>query len=296
MKTSSHLILSISLIITSSFSSTFVLADDSSTDPAIAAQVKTCNSSASSEWSYQLNRCVTKAQAESDRKAATACDDVKLHTTEEDRKACHMNLAESQTGLSSDTNKLSDNVNQGNTAASIVMNGVGTAYTILGLINKGGQHLNKSSCMSKKIFGVTAFVGTATDIYLKMTAKDKMKSLKDKYNAIVNKGSYDNQVMALQYLKDEQSTVADIADLEVKRNMALTIGYSAAAIMAAYEMISYGSTNPGCNKPEPKNKEGEKEITGTADTGNKNSNLFGKLAPAIGAGAAVKPLIDKKNK
>jgi len=132
-----------------------------------------------------------------------------------------------------------------------VMNGVGSAYAIVGMINGVGKDKKDSECMSKKIFGITAMAGFASDIYLKIRAKKKVKELEGKYKLETKQGAYDAQVKALQYLKEEQETVADIAGLEKKRNMLLMLGYGAASVMAIYEMATMGTMNAGCFKPDP---------------------------------------------
>ncbi|MDO9182074.1 MAG: hypothetical protein Q7U04_06680 [Bacteriovorax sp.] len=200
------------------------------TDPILVAQQADCAKITSSEWSSKLNRCVTKVQAVETRNEATACNAIVDLTARAD---CHKALAEKKSGLSADPN----NLNQGNIGKSAIMNGIGSAYAILGLINGTALTKNPSTCTSKTIFKITAVAGTATDLWLKARAKKKVDELSNKYKLETAEGAMDAQTKALLYLKEEQATVAEIAGMEKKRNMALMLGYGAASAMAIYEMF-----------------------------------------------------------
>ena len=215
---------------------------DKAVDANMAAQRATCDKNTATEWSSKLNRCIGKQAAVDARHEAIACNAL---TDIAAREKCQMKIAEKSTGLSSDTNSLG----QGNLGKSAIMNGVGSAYAILGMINGMGSSKKQSQCTSKKIFGYTALAGTATDIWLKMRASKKMKALNDKYKLDAGNSPYEAQVRALQYLKEEQQTVADIAGAEKKRNMLLIGGYGAATAMALYEMAN-PSMNSQCYKKD----------------------------------------------
>ena len=206
--------------------------DESSVTTEMTKQKTACTSNSAKEWNSKLNRCVGKQEAIDTRNEAKSCNAIEDLRA---REKCHLSLAEKKTKLSSDPNSLS----QGNLGKSAIMNGVGTAYTVLGMINGMGSGKKESKCMSKKIFGITAMAGTATDIWLKIRAKKKMDSLAGKYKLEKTQNPYDAQVKALHYLKEEQETVEDIASAEKKRNMLLMLGYGAATAMAIYEMATY---------------------------------------------------------
>ncbi|MBC7428191.1 MAG: hypothetical protein H7336_06240 [Bacteriovorax sp.] len=197
-------------------------------DANMAAQRAACAKNTAMEWSSKLNRCIGKQAAVDARNEAIACNTL---TDISAREKCQLKIAEKSTGLSSDTNSL----NQGNLGKSAIMNGVGSAYALLGMINGLGSKKKESKCTSKKIYGYTALAGTATDIWLKIRASKKMKELNNKYKLESTNSPYESQVRALQYLKEEQQTVADIASAEKKRNMLLIAGYGAATAMAIYE-------------------------------------------------------------
>lgn len=248
------------------------------TDLALQNQKAECSKHSSSEWSSALNKCVGKVEDRKTRHDAKDCNTIEDLTQ---REECHKKLAEQKTGLNSDPNSL----NQGNTTGSAVMNGVGSAYAIVGMINGVGKNKKDSECMSKKIFGITAMAGFASDIYLKIRAKKKVKELEGKYKLETKQGAYDAQVKALQYLKEEQETVADIAGLEKKRNMLLMLGYGAASVMAIYEMATMGTMNAGCFKPDPPANQEPKPApaqTAVADGSKATTAVEGEAAPAAG--------------
>ncbi len=251
-----HFIISLCLIISSQIYPSIVFSQ--TTDTTLDAERIACSKNTASEWNAALNRCVQKKEAQAARHEVEDCAAL---TDIEQRKACHKRIAEQKTGLSSDVNSLpSDGTNK-----SMLMNGVGTAYAAIGLINSTGSKGKTSSCTSKKIFAVTAIAGTATDIWLKMKAKKAMDELKNKYQLGVKNNAYDNQSKAFEFLKAEQQTVKEIASREKKRNMLLTLGYGAALLMAIYEMTPIGQ-NPDCYKPaEPADASKTPDATKVAD-------------------------------
>lgn len=222
----------------------------------IAAQVEACAKNPAMEWSATLDRCVGKQSAVDSRKAAQACDGV---TDLKEKEKCHMNLAEQKSKLSSDPNSL----HKGNTTKSMMMNGVAAAYTAINIISNLGKGGEKSNCTSKKILGVTSVAGLASDVYLKMKTKKKIKELEGKYKLDTTTASSEAQVTALEYLREEQQTVVEIAGMEKKRNLALMLGYGIAAGWAVYEMTGFGS-NPGCAKPNTGNEAVAKSDPATA--------------------------------
>ena len=211
----------------------------------ITQQKATCNANTAREWSAEVNRCVDKQQAAAIRNQAADCN--KIENLEQ-RKACHMQLASNDTGLgnanfNSSMGKMSDLQSQ-----SALIN---TANTIVTIINMVAGPEKESECMSRKIFGITAFGGTLSDIYLKIKTKKKLDSLTNQYQIDNKETAYNAQYKALQYIRDEQKAVADIASLEKKRQTLLMIGYGAAAITAGFEL----ATNSACYKPVTKTAE-----------------------------------------
>lgn len=248
-----HLILSLLLL---------VHAVSAQTDLALDQQIADCAKNAATEWSPTTNKCVVKVKAQAQRNGADGCNAL---ADIGQRETCHQGLAEANTGLSADTNKL----NQGKTTASMAIN---SAYSIISLINFTGTSNAKSNCTSKKIFGVSAVAGLATDAFLKVKAKKKVDALNNKFKLDVKNGASDSQVKALEYLKDEQKTVLEIAGLEKKRNLLLTLGYGAAGVMAAYELTPWGK-NPECELSTEK-------TPGSSETPDPDSSWSKKLTSA----------------
>lgn len=220
---------------------------DSKVEENMAAQMTACSANTAMEWSSKLNRCVGKAAARETRNETKACDAL---TDVAAKEKCHLAIAEKSTGLSSDPKKLS----QGGTTGSMMMNGsIAAAYAIIAIISKKGIKGIMSGCTSKKILGATSAAGLASDAYLKLSAKKKVKELEGKYALDKTSSAYESQVKALEYLKEEQETVVKISALEKKRNMALMAGYGAAAAFAAYELMFPAAGAP-CNDPSKTNE------------------------------------------
>ena len=233
---------------------TFVWAQ---TDPLLDQQKKDCAKTSATIWSENLNKCISTATSQNDRHEADDCNAI---ASIPQREACHKALAEKNSKLSSDTSKLY----QGSYDKSMTING---AYTLVAAINMMGAKKGKSSCTSKTIFAASAIIGIATDIYLKMQAKKKVNELNGKFKLDVSNSASDSQIKALEYLKEEQKTVSEIAGLEKKRNMILGIGYGAAGLMAGYELATTGS-NPDCAKSEKADaKADDTPASGTSTAG-----------------------------
>ncbi|NOT77938.1 MAG: hypothetical protein HOP07_02910 [Bacteriovoracaceae bacterium] len=230
-----------------------VLAVDSVTeDKFVSDQMSACNKNTAMEWNSTLNRCVGKVEARAQRNEAKACNEI---TDIEQRKSCHLQLASANTGVNGDPNAVGEKMSSLQSQSAIV----NTATTIVSAINYFGKDGQESNCMSKNILGITSLGGFLTDIYLKIKTKKKLKALQDKFQIESKDSAYNTQVMALQYLKEEQMTVKEIASLEKKRQMLLMIGYGAAAATAGYEMM----TTPNCNE-KPKPAEPQKVVTASA--------------------------------
>lgn len=238
------------IIFSMTMSSTLVMAEDATTNDSkvetnMAAQVAACKANTAKEWSSTLNRCVGKVEARAIRNESKACNELEDIAA---REKCHIAIAEKSTGLSADTEKLNTS---GGTTGSMMMNGtIAAAYSIITLISKFGAKKSENNCTSKHIMGITSLAGLASDAYLKISAKKKVKELEDKYALDKTSSAYEAQVKALEYLKEEQQTVAKIASLEKKRNLALMLGYGVAAGFAVYEMTFPNQNAPCYGEPE----------------------------------------------
>ena len=226
---------------------TYVHADsDTKADENMKQQLAACTANTAMEWNAKLNRCVGKAAARATRNESKACDGLSDLAAKE---KCHLKIAEKSSGLTSDPEEI---IKDGSTKSMILNGSIAAAYTIIGMISKKGIKGLTSGCTSKKILGITSAAGLASDVYLKMSTKKKIKELEDKYVLDKSNSAYESQVKALEYLKEEQETVVKVAGLEKKRNMALMAGYGAAAAFAAYEMAFPPASGP-CTNPSKTN-------------------------------------------
>lgn len=247
----------------------------------LAAQREACDQNTAMTWDAQLNRCVGKVQARQERHEAQDCNELSDVGA---RKSCHMNLAKSKTGVTDDPTQAGKKMSDLQSRSTII----NTANTIVSAINFFAKDTTASSCVSKQIFGITSLGGFLTDIYLKIQTKKKLEGLKNKFIVENKDSAYNAQVKALEYLKEEQSVVKDIASQEKKRQMLLMIGYGSAAAFAAYETF----WNTSCYKQEPK-KDPSKEVKATANEAQKPAESVAqtdtKATPAPTATAAAAP-------
>lgn len=196
------------------------------------AQKAACAANTANKWSERLNRCMTSQDAIATRNEAEACS---KETDIEKKKACHMALANKSTsekGVTKDSAKAGANKVSDNQSRSAMVNG---AAGVISAINMFAAGSIKDPCMCKNIFAATAVVGLVTDITQKKSATKKFSELQNKYQINAKSTTFDAQKKALEYLRDEQKTVADIAKSEENRQMLLEIGYGIAAGMAIFE-------------------------------------------------------------
>ena len=219
-------------------------------DDPFASERASCIANSAKEWNAATNRCMQKQAAMDRRHDIETCDDKTKYPNATDREKCHMDKAKAAAGPEASQN-IDDMAKegQGNKDAGMVIN---AAYTAIALFNGSGPMWAKSTCTSKQIFGVTAIAGIATDIWLKMEAEKKVKDLKDKFKLDSESSASGAQVKALEFLKEEQQTIADIASKEAKRDMLLSIGYGAAMIAAFIELYTtpLSSVDVECLTPE----------------------------------------------
>lgn len=240
---------------------------ENANDPYLVKQKEECAKRPNKYWDEARARCVERAENKAQRAADTEAGNACLKLTDlEQRKACFMEQAREKTGnLNSSPEK-----SGAKTAESIITH----AYTIMSIIQMFGQ--GESNCTSRTIFGVTSMAGSLSDIYLRIQSKKKMKSLQEKFEMDLKTNRYDAQVKALEYLKEEQKTIADIASNEAKRNMIMMAGYGVALGVAAYEIV----TNPACvEKPVAAETPPPAETAGQA-TGTEGGQTTGADANA----------------
>ncbi len=197
-------------------------------DKSLDDQKADCAKNSATQWSNSLNRCVGKAEDRQTRHDVIDCN--KLADLEA-RKNCQLNIASQKSGISGNPEEAFSKTS-GLQSRSLMVNG---AYTVISAISYFGQDKAKSSCMCKSIFGVTSLGGVVTDILMKTKTKSKLKELQDKYKLEAKDTPFQAQKKALEYLKEEQQLVKEIAGMEKQRQMLLILGYGAAAATAGYE-------------------------------------------------------------
>ncbi len=247
------------IIFMTSFSFIFIANAQISGSPSLDQQQAECAKNTAAEWSATLNRCVGKVEARQTRHDAIDCNSI---TNAEERKTCQLNLASQKTGVTSNVDEATSKVSNLQSQSAVV----NAAGTIIAVLNYFGKDLSQNTCLSKQIFGITSTAGFLTDLYLKIQTKNKIKDFQDKFQIDMKDNPYNTQVKALQYLKEEQELVKEIASLEKKRQMLLMIGYGAAAATAGYESVY----NTSCWKAEPK-KPGAPTSAATDNTASASS-------------------------
>lgn len=293
MKQLSHLFIYFFLVL-NSVNSWAELAE-SSTDPYLVKQKEECYKRPNKYWDDARARCVERAENKAQRAEETAAGDACLKINDiEQRKACFMEQARKKSGNMNSESERSGSQN--------LETAVTHAYSVLSLIQMIPS--GESNCTSRTIFGVTSFAGSISDIYLRMKAKKKMKELQDKYEIDVKTKRYDAQVKALEYLKEEQETIADIASKEAKRNMIMMAGFGVALGFAIYESMAQPAIASCTAAPDAKKvaEEGSKKAVekGTEKAVEKGAEkavetavkaganaTAAKVGAGIGAGAAI---------
>ena len=241
------LITSSLFIFTLLFNST-AFAELSENDPYLAKQKEECAKRSNKTWDTERNRCIEKVENKEMRIAEKDAGDKCLAITDlSARKQCFIDHARTKANGMNTEHKASGLKNMESM--------INHAYTVLAAIQMAVGS-GSSNCTSRTIFGATSLVGSLSDIYLKVQAKKKMKELQDKYKIDTSTGRHDAQVKALEYLKEEQDTLADLASKEQKRHMIMMAGFGVALGFTLYEGWSTPACTgePGTDKVAPEEK------------------------------------------
>lgn len=202
---------------------------------------------------------MNKIQEQQYQQASAACGAMK---DLEQQKACQMNLASQQTGVTSNAEDAMSNNSSLQSRATLI-NAASTIVSVINMLSSSGK---ESTCTSKTILAYTGIGGTITDILMKIKTKKATDDLINKYQITKADTPYAAQTKALEYLRDEQQTVRDIAEQEKNRQTLLMIGYGAAFATAAYEQFT-GSTcadkkapdKPAAEAPKPTEDQSQAE-------------------------------------
>jgi len=238
----------ISLLFVSIFFPSQALANCSyPNDQRMAEKQRDCTNDSARTWMCEMNRCVTTAEAQGLREKFKECAELKDDTA---RKKCHDDFARNESEV---TNK-KKGASKGLSASAAVINGANAAMLFLagkGKSPSGGQ------CISRKIYMAASVVSVLAELYMMMMVDKKLKKLQKKYeDEQLNEEAYAAQTRALQYLKEEQSTIADMAKAR-KNAYTLQLALYGATTVAAVLEITLGKTPPAFSPTPCLSKEGE---------------------------------------
>lgn len=269
------------ILTTSTWAQTSTSTSTSTSAPDMSTQQTTCNANTAMVWDSTLNRCMNKIQEQQYQKASADCGKI---TDLEQQKACQMNLASQQTGVTSNANQAMNNTSSLQDRAALI-NG---ASTVIAVINWfAGKDGTNNTCMSKSILAVTSIGGTITDILMKMKTQKAAENLIKKYQITKTDSPYSAQTKALEYLREEQQTVRDMAEMEKNRQTLLLIGYGAAFATAAYEQWYNDGACVGKSETAPAASSAN---TTTASTANTTTATESSAASNASSGAIATPV------
>ncbi len=220
----------------------FLLCTPIAAEQTIQEQQTACTG-AGYQWDTSLNACMQTQQAVDLKEDHDTCAE------SEDPDSCYKDTAESFTGV-----KAGDGAN-GKLKGEMLAKTAAGAYSLFSMVGlqaklSGKAATGVNSCISKKIFMGTSVAWILGDIFLKKSAKDRFKKLQEQYkDEATNEdlkgtvtGSYQAQVRAFAYLKQEQELVKTQADSRSKLQLAVVLGYGASLGMAIYE--TFMMSNP----------------------------------------------------
>lgn len=225
-----------------------VLACTYENDQEMTQRQKDCSADAARTWSCEVNRCVTTAEAQGIRERYKECAE---KVDEAERKKCHDDYAKRESGVKNDE----DGANTTLAASAAAINGINAALLFL-----AGQGKSPGgSCISRKIYMAASVVSVLAELYLMMMVDKKLKELqKDYEDEQVQEEAYSAQIRALQYLKEEQDTIADMAKARKNAYTLQMVLYGATTIAAILE-ITTGKMPPLFSPTPCMNKEQQEE-------------------------------------
>ncbi len=148
-----------------------------------------------------------------------------------------------------------------------IQGGITGIATAMALFNFLGAKDSRPGCTSRLIFSATAVVAFGAEVYSYFFLENKLRDLRKQYkdytdavaaggsgsgasatqgsggletataNALKSGSVYDAQILAFDYLKKEQETIADVASTKKTTYIIAAVGFGAAMIMALAEAI-----------------------------------------------------------
>lgn len=267
-------------------------------DPGLQEQRANCTGP-DKMWDEELNSCITTPEAVELKEDAEKCAEA------EDPDACYMAEAESKTGV----NKGDKYENNNLELVGQVVAGAYALFSLAASIGLGDAATNKSedlagsgngSCTSKKIFQGTSIAWIAGDLFLKHSAKKRFEEMAKKYKSEqgneelkgAENSTYQSQVRAFTYLREEQEAIKDQAKKRAMLQIAVTVGFAASFGFAIYESLPQNQLTIACRalSAEEKTqvdsfKAAQEAGTSTADMANPAN--FGSQVIRLGSSAQI---------
>jgi hypothetical protein len=227
-------LLKIFFIISALYGNTLALAAGNCSypnDPQLQQEKTTCDANSGTDWNCELNRCVTTEKSVEERAEFQACANI---ADEGQRRACHDNLAEKNSGELSELEE------------SFLGLGVAGALATLAAFAHFSQGSGKSSCTSATIFKLTSLGHLASELYFKFMLEGELEELQESYKEeATDTDPFKAQLRSFEYLKEEQELIVEIAGQKKMIYYTLAAGYGVAGIWAAVDMAQGPCTETG---------------------------------------------------
>jgi hypothetical protein len=239
---------------------TIVLAQDANLD----AQREACEKQSDKYWDTNLNACKTKKDVYEDRKKTEACADAA------DPDECYMKLAEDKSGVKRSDGKELDGVAKKSTYGSMIAGAYGLFLAATYFVARPAGR--STMCKSKMVFIATSVAWVIGDYFLKRSGKKYLEKLKKEYDEEAkndeHKGgstaSYEAQVRAFQYLKQEQRKIRQNSKNRYLLHIAVGAGFTASLAMALFEMTTKKSGD-GCGEDTTEKGDQTQTTDGSTD-------------------------------
>lgn len=199
-----------------------------------------CVKNAAKVWRCDLNRCINSGEAQTMREDFKKCAEMADDTA---RKDCHDSLAKEETAVSNDESGPS----KGLAGSAAVINGANALMMALSGAGKspGGE------CLSRKVYMGASIVSVLAELYLQLMAEKKLKKLKDDYSKEqASEEAHAAQLRALEYLKEEQETIAKLAKTRATAYKIQIALYAATFVITMIELAFPLTGLKPCLSPE----------------------------------------------
>ncbi|MDC0254791.1 hypothetical protein OAK75_07830 [Bacteriovoracales bacterium] len=200
-----------------------------STSKTLEEQKSECLEISSKIWDESLNRCINKQGSVDEREKFKECEAI---TDLTERNTCLEELRKKQIG----------DMKEENPVAWLGTSGAVVSTLTLIAINLAAKETG-GVCLSKKILTAAALAHLVSEAYNYFYAEKELRELREAYSETVNdeQKAYDAQLKALEFLKEEQQTIASVAGKK-KIAYSLVAGlYGAALLAAVWELTPWGT-------------------------------------------------------